>query len=148
VASDATNGAQFAIAVDMDGERVVAGSHLNSTAAYLAGAAYVFDLFRLDLMPSNPLAGQFVSLAISGGFANAPTWLAYSRFGSGRYPIPVLGVTLDLMTPSALGTRRLASASGAVSWPLIVPSAASGATIWLQGLQAGHVTNLRKVTIP
>lgn len=147
VASDAANSAQFAVSVDMDGERVVAGSHLNSTAAYLAGAAYEFDLFRLDLVPDQPTAGQVVSFEVSGGLANAQTWLAYSRQGSGIFPIAALGVTLELQAPSAFGSAKVASADGAADWPFIVPISASGATIWLQGLQAGHVTNLKRVTI-
>lgn len=147
VASDAANSAQFAISVDMDGERVVVGSHLNSTAAYLAGAGYQFDLFRLDLTPSMPIAGQLLSLDVTGGTPNATTWLAFSRAGSGSFSIPFLGATLDLLAPSQLGIRMTASPDGAAIWPLIVPTSASGTTVWVQGLQAGHVTNPVRVTV-
>ena len=147
VSSDGIAGDQFALSVDLDGERTVIGAYLFDGAGGSSGAAYLYDLFRLDLVPNLPIAGQLLTFEVSGATPGAPSWMAVSLVGAGSYPIPPLGIVLDLVSPFQLGPIQNAASDGSVSWPFNVPITASGVTAWAQGLQAGHVTNLRSVTV-
>ena len=147
VASDGAVGDEFSLSIDLDGERAMVGAYLHDGAGGSAGAAYLFDLFRVDVVPAAPIAGQPASINLGGGKANSMSWMAYSLNGAGSTSIAPLGVTLDLLFPSQLGSAQLTASDGSASWPIMVPAQVSGVTVWLQGLQAGHVTNLRSLTV-
>lgn len=147
VAADGAAGDEFSLGINLNQERAIVGAYLHDGAGGSAGAAYLFDLFRLDLLPTTPVAGQPVGLSLSGGNPNAMSWMAYSLSGPGSSPIPPLGVTLQMNSPVQVGTAQLSAADGTASWTVPLPPSVSGVTIWLQGLQAGHISNLRSVTV-
>jgi hypothetical protein len=147
-ASDGASGDQFAMALDLDADRLLVGAYLADPAgAGSAGAAYLYDLFRLDFQPDPPVAGAPAIATISGGTPQTWTYLAASSIGLGTYPIPPLGVVLELYAPFPLGSPKFADPAGTASWTLNVPANLTGSTFWLQGLQMGHVTNLRTIVV-
>ncbi len=148
VASDGASGDQFAMAVDLDQKRLIAGAYLaDPDGAGSAGAAYLYDLYRLDLTPDPPVAGQMASATMSGGAPGVWNYFAASSIGVGTHPIPQLGVILDLYAPFPIGFPQMSDSSGTAEWNLVVPPTLSGAQFWLQGLQMGLVTNLRTVVV-
>jgi hypothetical protein len=147
IASDGAAGDEFSLGIGLDQERAIIGAYLHDGAGGNAGASYLFDLFRLDLLPSTPIAGQPVDLLLTGGHPNTMSWMAYSLVGPGSTPIPPLGVTLQMSSPIQVGNAILSASDGSASWTVPVPPSVSGVTIWLQALQATHITNLRRVTV-
>lgn len=146
-ASNGATGDQFGFSVAIEGGRIASGAYLSDGAGGSSGSAYLFDLFRLDLSPAIPTAGQPLAFAVSGGSPGQQTWTALSTTGAGNFPIPALGVTVDLVAPFPLGSNQAADAQGNATWNVVVPAGATGLNLWAQALQAGQITNLRQATI-
>ena len=147
LASDGLAGDELSMSLDLDGNRVVLGAYGHDTPASGAGAAYLYDLFRLDLAPNPPVAGSAVALTLSGANPGQPCWMAYSLAGPGSTWIAPLGVAVQMTAPTQLGSSVIADPSGTAGWSVPVPLSVSGVTVWLQGLQVGAVSNLREVTV-
>jgi len=101
----------------------------------------------LQIQPDPLVAGQAGTFAITNGLPNANAWLGYSLVGPGSYWIPSLNVTLDLTNPILGFGPKLTNATGTVIWTAVVPTYASGKSIWLQGVQYGQTTNVVPMTI-
>lgn len=85
-------------------------------------------------------AGQSATLAISGGTANATVGIAYSLQGLGSTPVPPLNVTLGIAQASLL-VQGVTDGAGAASFPIQVPAAGSGRTVWFQAAQRNLLSN-------
>jgi FG-GAP-like repeat/FG-GAP repeat len=81
-------------------------------------------------------------------FASASlTWLAYSTIGAGSFPLPQLGIDLDLASPALGAGPNLSDAAGAISWQVPLPAGSRGITLWLQAVQFGLKTNMLEVAV-
>ncbi len=105
-----------------------------------AGSIYIYP--GGPVLQVGPLsAGQNGAFAVEFFVPSVPTWLAYSTLGPGTFPLPQLGVVLDLASPLLGAGPDFTDATGAHDWTLPVPSGASGVTLWLQAVQPGLKTN-------
>jgi len=147
-ASNGKSGDEFSYGMDLDGDRLVVGARLAKASAIReAGAVGIYHLYWLNITPESPQAGKFATASITSGTAETWTYLAASTFGPGFFPVPSLGVVLDLHAPVLPTYPKLTDAVGTVSWDLVVPPTASGITYWVQCMQMGRVTNVRSVVV-
>lgn len=97
--------------------------------------------FNMVLTASPMVGGQLATFDVTGGHANAPTWLAYSLSGLGSTPIGALGIVLDIKNPAVAAGPTSTNGSGSLSWGLMIPNA-SGRSVWLQACQSGITSNV------
>jgi len=148
ISSPDTSNAMFGNSVSCDQGWMATGSPQHSESGNSQiGAAYFYDLFRLDLQPTQPIAGQPLNMQLVDGTESDWAYLAASIQGIGSTPIPGLDVSLDLISPEQVEWRQLTDASGSVSWSKSVPMALAGMTLWLQGAQYQRVSNVVEVVV-
>ncbi|MEZ5967164.1 MAG: hypothetical protein R3F56_25235 [Planctomycetota bacterium] len=111
------------------------------------GVAYVYDMadttggFSLAPAPVPVEVEQDLTLTLRGGQPNAVTGLLYSLVGRGSLPFPPLQVIIGLDSPDVLVALATDGAGGAtLDFP--VPASVAGASLWLQALQFGAVSNV------
>ncbi len=147
ISSTDQTGANFGNSIASDNGWVVTGSPFHDDGGSNRGAAFYFDMARLNLVPEVPVAGQTVDLEFSGGRPNDWAYLAASGHGLGFTRVPGVDVVLDLQFPEQLESRQLTDSSGATIWSRPVPLSLTGRTIWLQGFQFRRTTPVVEVTI-
>ena len=121
------------------------GGYGNNIAVF--GGTALDQQNTLDVYPAPLVAGQTATFTVTDAKPNTMTFLAYSLYGPGSFPIPNLDITLGLKTPKKLGTGKVTDQSGGTQWSMTIPPAASGLNVWLQSCQPGHTTNVVATTI-
>ncbi|MBL1218122.1 MAG: hypothetical protein D8M59_11575 [Planctomycetes bacterium] len=96
----------------------------------------------LAIDPDPLVAGRDGSFIVTGATPDAKTYLAYSLSGMGSTYVPFLNVTVDLNRPTQAGDVLTTDGTGACTWVLPVPKAASGRNVWLQAAQFENTTNV------
>ena len=96
----------------------------------------------------NLIQGAMGSMDVSGAQPGEYCWAAFSVTGLGSYPIPQLGLVLDIDSPELVGTRLQPDASGNVTFTRGVPPVgSSGLDIWFQAFQLNSKTAVVATTI-
>jgi len=134
--------------VDIYGNRAIVGAMDADGGGFFSkgkGAAYLYELGAgsdMTLSVSDPLfAGEDGLFIVTDGAPNAATYLAYSTAGLGSTYIPMLGITLDIDSPSQAGSAKDTDGGGTAIWSLPVPGNASGVHVWFQAAQMGLKSN-------
>jgi hypothetical protein len=142
------SGDYFGYGMDLDGDRLVVGAYRSDASGFEeAGAIGVYNLFRLDIFPDPPIAGNTITARVRAGVPEAWTYLAASTIGHGFFPVPPLDVVLSLDAPNGVGSPIRTDALGGASWTFTLPPTAAGTQYWVQALQMSHVTNLRTFVV-
>jgi subtilisin-like proprotein convertase family protein len=108
--------------------------------SHLGGGGFV-------VAANNFVAGQTASIEVSGANPSTLCWMGYSLSGLGSYPVPPLGVTMDINSPTQLGSAAMTSAGGGVSWNAPIPANATGVQVWFQAVQLGNKSAVLASTI-
>jgi len=104
------------------------------------GADYALDVPDL-------VAGAAATISVVGGTPDASAWLAYSRFGEGSVYVEPLNITVQLDRPLLAAGPVVIDGTGAGSWTLDVPLAASGRTVFIQSFQNDARSDVVETTI-
>lgn len=106
----------------------------------------VVETYEMLLTSSPLVAGQPATLAVERATPGNRVFFARSVTGAGSYPVPALGVTLELDQPALIGSA-VASALGQASMAFGIPPQASGRSLWLQACAAGELSNAIAATV-
>lgn len=104
------------------------------------GLRLEIELFRMLLTHGPLVSGQANALNVSYATPGRQVFFARTSSGLGSYAVPQLGVTLDLNTPSLIGSAP-ANGLGQASLAFGIPPAAAGRTVWLQACANGELSN-------
>jgi subtilisin-like proprotein convertase family protein len=96
----------------------------------------------MSLSSGTAIAGQTLTVDLTGATPSSSAWLAYSLTGPGSTFVSQLGVTLGLAQPAQAGNSVQTDAAGAASWSLALPAGFGGNAYWLQALQSGGVSSI------
>lgn len=140
---------------DFDGngsvEILVSAPRADPSGVSDPGSAYMWnfvpDSYHLAVVPDPLQSGASADFLVTNGSPNTATFLAYSLFGAGTYPVPQLGVTLSLANPALGAGPNTTDAFGSLTWTINIPPAGAGRNLWIQALQMGQVTNLVATSI-
>lgn len=106
----------------------------------------VVELYDL-LLETTPLtAGQPATIGARGATPGGQVFFARSGTGLGSFPVPALGVVLDLDAPAMAGSA-MANANGVAVQTVVLPPSTAGRTVWLQACEAGATSNVQSTTI-
>src|SRR5690606_30484257 len=100
--------------------------------------------FELQVDPMT--GGQVGSMRTTGGTPGEKVYFIYSLRGVGSTFVPRLNVTLDLDRPSLAGSST-ANGNGEAAFSAMVPSAASGRTLWFQAAEFGATTDVASIEV-
>ncbi len=106
-----------------------------------AGAVLLTPVGLYSLAVTNLVGGESAVFTIEGATPLANQYLVYSLRGTGSTYIRQLNVTLDLAQPVLFASGQ-ADASGAFETTVRIPRAATGRTVWFQGAEMNHTTNV------
>ena len=106
-----------------------------------AGTVLLTPIRPYALAVANLVGGEDAIFTINHATPLANQYVVYSLRGPGSTFIPQLNVTLDLRQPVLL-TSGQADGQGNFTKTLRVPAAASGRTVWFQGAEQDHTTNV------
>ncbi|MFG0328409.1 MAG: choice-of-anchor R domain-containing protein [Phycisphaerales bacterium] len=114
--------------------------------AFIMEGTPTYREFQLDV--SEPVvAGTDTTFTVADAHPNRRTWLSYSRMGDGFWPVPELGVTLDILNPRVAGPSVMTDANGGVRWTLFTPHGTQGETFWIQAAQLDAESNVVMRTV-
>lgn len=82
--------------------------------------------------PTTAFAGMNAFFDFTNGAANTTTYLLWSLNGNGT---TIQGHAFDIGAPWNLGPSTVSDATGAGSWTVLVPAAASGLTVYVEAAQ-------------
>ncbi|KAA3607968.1 MAG: hypothetical protein DWQ01_12860 [Planctomycetota bacterium] len=143
-ASDAAADYHFGEAVAINDVHVGVGASDSEVGGSSRGAVYTYDgrvyACSLSCTPETLPSGGTVEVDFRDGTPMAPVWLGYSLTGLGSFPVPPLGVVLDLDQPFSIGPPLITDPLGAATWSLSIPNV-QGIDVWLQAVQVGLVSN-------
>ncbi|MCH2100375.1 MAG: S8 family serine peptidase [Planctomycetes bacterium] len=107
--------------------------------------SHLGDTFRV--VANNLIAGQTATIDVASANPSELCWRGYSLTGLGSYPVPPLGITMDIDSPVQLGNARTTSVAGDASWTPRIPANATGAQVWFQAVQLGNKSSVLPATI-
>ena len=114
---------------------------------YVVAGSRVYRIATALALSIGPLvAGQSASIEISGANPGQQVFFAFSTSGTGRTPVPPLGVDLALDLPRRL-TSTFADAAGNAQVSVQVPPGSAGRDVWLQAAVAGNTSNVVMGTV-
>jgi hypothetical protein len=94
------------------------------------------------VVPHPVFAGQTHPITVRNAVPSLNTFLAVSTSGLGSFFAAPLGVIVDLNQPFQAGPPVAADPNGTALWTANIPVSTLGYTLWFQGLQIGHTSNV------
>lgn len=94
------------------------------------------------VVPHPVFAGQTHPITVRNAVPLLNTFLAVSTTGLGNFFAAPLGVTVNLNLPFQAGPPVAADPNGTALWNGMIPITALGYSLWFQGLQIGHTSNV------
>lgn len=114
---------------------------------YVVAGTRVYLITTTLALSAGPLiAGQPVTMDISGANPGQTVFVASSFTGTGRTPVPLLAVDLALDSPQLLSSA-VADAAGNAQITLTVPVGSAGTGVWLQAAVYGNTSNVTMDTV-
>ncbi len=125
---------------DLNESRQIVAYGIN-LSTNVRGAVRLTPIRTYALAVANLVGGEAAVFSVQGATPLANQYLVYSVRGPGSTRVPQLNVTLDLAQPVLFASGR-ADVSGAFETTVRIPRAATGRTVWFQGAELNHVTNV------
>ena len=114
---------------------------------YVVAGTRVYRIVTTLALSAGPfVAGQSVSIDISGANAGQRVFVAFSITGTGKTPVPPLGIELGLDSPQPLSST-VADAAGNAQLTLTIPVGSAGTDAWLQAAVSGNTSNVIMDTV-
>lgn len=104
------------------------------------------ETYEMLLSASPLIAGQPAALDVAGAVPGHRVYFVRGLMGLGSYPVPQLGVTLELHAPSLIGSDT-ADGAGHAGISVNVPAGAAGRSVWLQAAASGELSNYLALTV-
>ena len=142
------NGSQLLLNIDLNvtlnnitpGGNIIGSITLNGPINALASTTMPDPM--TVVVPHPVFAGQTHPITVRNAVPTLSTYLAVSTSGLGAFYVAPLGVTVDLNLPFQAGPPVAADPNGTAQWNAVIPISTLGYTLWFQGVQIGHTSNV------
>lgn len=98
------------------------------------------ELYDMVLTGAPLMSSQVNTLTVDLARPGRSVFFAASRSGTGSFPVPQLGVTLELNNPTLIGSA-VANGAGQASITFRIPPSAAGRSVWIQACARNELSN-------